>query len=119
MATGDLVEGYEIHMGRTRLLEGVEPFLKLTWRGRESIEEFDGGIREDGQIFGTYLHGLFDRVSFRVKFINKLRALKGLSPLKEEGQLSQFQVWEKSFEGLADLVEESLDLDYISGLLSL
>lgn len=119
VATGDLVEGYEIHMGRTRLLEGVEPFLKLTWRGRESIEEFDGGIREDGQIFGTYLHGLFDRVSFRVKFINKLRALKGLSPLKEEGQLSQFQVWEKSFEGLADLVEESLDLDYISGLLSL
>ena len=119
MATGDLVEGYEIHMGRTRLLEGVEPFLKLTWRGRESIEEFDGAIREDGQIFGTYLHGLFDQVSFRVKFINKLRALKRLPPLKEEDQLSQFQVWERSFEGLADLVEESLDLDYISGLLSL
>lgn len=114
--TSEEVMGYEIHMGKTTLLSGSQPLLEIKQWGREKVNKLDGAVRDDGLVFGTYLHGLFDQVPFRVRFINNLRNKKGLPLLKEEEQLSQFEVWERSYEKLANLVSQNIQMDYIYNL---
>jgi adenosylcobyric acid synthase len=50
---GEEVEGYEIHMGVTTL-HGDGPLLQCG-------DRWDGAIRDDGRVWGCYLHGLLDR----------------------------------------------------------
>ena len=60
LALGDApVKGYEIHMGTTTGRALARPAMWL--RGPESERPRpDGAISDDGQLFATYLHGLFD-----------------------------------------------------------
>jgi len=54
--TGDAslaVSGYEIHMGVSRGAAMARPVFSIGGRG-------EGAMSADGQIMGTYLHGLFD-----------------------------------------------------------
>ncbi|TCO77530.1 adenosylcobyric acid synthase (glutamine-hydrolysing) [Plasticicumulans lactativorans] len=53
------VEGYEIHMGVSRGPALAQPALWLDGGGAE------GARSDDGQILGTYLHGLFDTAAAR------------------------------------------------------
>jgi adenosylcobyric acid synthase len=84
------VRGYQIHMGVTvrtneypcfkmqrclAPIEGDHPLTSMT------EEECDGAIREDGLVWGTYIHGVFDEPRFRRAWINRARVRKGLSPL--------------------------------------
>ena len=50
---GDRVHGYEIHMGVSHGAQMSKPAFEIDGRG-------EGAVSEDGQILGTYLHGLFD-----------------------------------------------------------
>jgi len=56
------VEGYEIHQGQSLFLERQRPWL--------STEDGPEGWR-DGQIWGTYLHGLFDHPRFLSLFLQE------------------------------------------------
>ena len=67
-------QGYEIHMGETRLQHNCSPFLSLLRAGDDAAVE-DGAITEDGRIIGTYLHGLFDSMEGRFWLLNHLRRL--------------------------------------------
>ena len=67
---GAELDGYEIHMGRTKRTGG-QPFCRLQ-TGAE-----DGTVQ--GQVFGTYLHGLFDTGSLTDRLAAWLLARKGLS----------------------------------------
>lgn len=49
---------------------------------------------------------------------NSLRNKKGLGSLKEDKQLSRFEVWEKNCNKLADLVSQNIDLNFIYNLLA-
>jgi adenosylcobyric acid synthase len=84
------VRGYQIHMGVTvrtneypcfkmqrclAPIEGDHPLTSMT------EEECDGAIREDGLVWGTYIHGVFDEPRFRRAWINRARVRKGLLPL--------------------------------------
>jgi adenosylcobyric acid synthase len=66
---GNTVEGYEIHLGST---EAENPLIEITHRNYESCKAFDGSSNENGQIFGTYLHGLFENDSVRTAWLNEL-----------------------------------------------
>ena len=72
------VSGYEIHMGRTHFVEGAEAsyFSQIT----DSVsgeEKNDGAVK--GNVFGTYIHGLFDESDFAQKFIEILAKRKGFA----------------------------------------
>ena len=66
------VTGYEIHMGRTRLLKAVErPFAD------------DGAAVDD--VIGTYFHGLFENDVAREAFVDRVYASAGRVRPETEG----------------------------------
>jgi adenosylcobyric acid synthase len=111
------VTGYEIHMGETCRGSGVPPAFQL-WREKNPGEPvFDGAVNEEGLIFGTYLHGLFDADTFRRTFLNQLRARKGFAPLLQQHEFLKSQ--QRAYNNLARLVRENLNMAYIYQLLGL
>lgn len=104
---GEEIEGYEIHMGRTRLscgANGVRSFLKKT------DGSFDGAVSENGNVYGTYMHGIFENDNLRGAFLRHLRAQNGLP---DEKTVNFSAEMEKQYDKLADVLEESLDMDAV------
>lgn len=66
-ASGEAVEGYEIHIGRTDGNDCARPFACIR-DGR--FKKPDGAVSPDGRIAGTYLHGIFSNDSFRGAFLS-------------------------------------------------
>jgi len=105
------ITGYEIHMGETELLNGTAPFLKILERSDKEVCMDDGAVSYDGNVIGSYLHGIFDNDEFRLGLINKLRKNKGLSPMLAE-ELSSVDK-ERQYDKLAELFRENIDMDLI------
>jgi len=107
------VEGYEIHSGEVGRRGGSAWFRVLRRRGRQA-RRLEGALAEDGRVFGTSIHGLFTNDEFRRGFLdlvaNNAGAKQGRS---REGATSFAQRQEESFGRLADVLQESLDMDYI------
>lgn len=108
-AQGAAVTGYEIHMGQTKR-QAHCPAAFVLADGKE-----DGAISPQGNVWGTYLHGVFDRPGFRRAWLNKLRQRRGWQPLGESAVEDRAQ----RFDALADAVENSLDLSALYRLLGL
>ena len=115
LETGIEVKGYEIHMGQTNFLQKAEPVFKLTRRGDGPVFLDEGGSIREGQIWGTYLHGIFDSNSFRHHFLNQLRSKKGI-PLK--GHASSAQTRTEVYDRLAELVRSNIDQDLFYRILN-
>ena len=110
---GQPVTGYEIHMGRTQLLGDTRPAFRLTSRSTKEVDVLDGGVSTNGQVFGTYLHGIFDNDGLRRHIINTLRLRKGLLPMEEVDGLSVKEQREKDFDKLAQVVRDSLNMNLL------
>lgn len=108
IASGVEVSGYEIHHGRTRLLDGCRPVFKITERQGRKTRDFDGASFCGGRIWGTYMHGVFDSDNFRRGFLNNIRAKKGLVPLP-----CAVSNPDKEFDRLAALVRKNLDMESV------
>ncbi|MBT5306154.1 MAG: cobyric acid synthase [Candidatus Scalindua sp.] len=105
------ITGYEIHMGETELLNGTAPFLKILERSDKEVSMDDGAVSSDGNVIGTYLHGIFDNNEFRLELINKLRKNKGLSTMLAE-ELNSVDK-EREYDKLADWFREHVNMDLI------
>ncbi|MCB1882735.1 MAG: cobyric acid synthase [Geminicoccaceae bacterium] len=102
-AAGGLpVHGYEIHTGRTTGPDAERPLLRLETGP-------DGAVSRDGLAAGTYLHGLMAGDAFRSAYLGRLRTGR-------TGGTAYAERVEAALEGLADHLEDCLDLD---GLLRL
>jgi adenosylcobyric acid synthase len=101
-----VLSGYEIHMGLTTLAPGMRPFSHIFRRGDLSVSIEDGAVSQDGRIFGTYLHGLFENNRFREIYLNTIRREKGM-PLRRGVQK---QPQSDSFDQLAEQFEKHLDM---------
>lgn len=107
-AKGERLTGYEIHSGQTSLLAGARPAFRVVLRGEQSADEAEGCMDRGGWIFGTYLHGLFDNDRFRRRFLNALRARRGLQPLETETRSVSLR--HRTYNRLARAIREHLDL---------
>ena len=96
---GARMTGYEIHNGRTTV-DG-EPFCRLA----DGTPE--GCICKN--VFGTYLHGLFDSGELTQALVKLLCARKGISP-KETRPTSMAEYRQAQFDLLADGVRKALDM---------
>lgn len=100
---GAELDGYEIHMGRTRRTGG-QPFCRLH-TGAE-----DGTVQ--GQVFGTYLHGLFDTGRLTDRLAAWLLARKGLS-VDSLPTLDRTAYKQEQYDQLAAGVRAALDMPAI------
>ncbi|WP_156289605.1 cobyric acid synthase [Oceanobacillus salinisoli] len=66
----ELIEGYEIHLGKTEIFGEDASFLKLE-NGRN-----EGYYSHDGKMIGTYVHHLFHNDEWRNKWLNEIRKWK-------------------------------------------
>lgn len=113
---GSEVTGYEIHMGTTEYREGCVPYLKIKNVLGKEADQIDGVRNEDGNVFGTYIHGIFDRADFTAGLINNLRKRKGLDAIIDASQ--QFKDHkEAQYDKLADMLRKNLDMDAIFRIL--
>jgi adenosylcobyric acid synthase len=104
------IEGYEIHMGKSRITKGAKPAFKIIQRGTQKVAGFDGSVTSDGRIWGTYLHGVFANPSFRQQWLDELFALKGLGRKVEKGsKIDPYDAW-------ADHLCKHLDMQRIFDL---
>ena len=99
---GAEVEGYEIHMGRTT--GAAEPFCVL------EDGQPEGAV--SGNVFGTYLHGLFDSGELTEKLADWLLTRKGLKT-DEIRVESHREYEERQFDILAAEVRGALDMEAI------
>lgn len=108
--------GYEIHLGETRYETGARVFANLC-RSGSNDRIADGAISDDGRVFGTYVHGLFDCDDFRAAWIQAARAMSGLAPARDFVAAGAER--ERRFDRLAARVRQSLDIDEIKSWLRL
>lgn len=66
------ISGYEIHAGDTRVEGPSHSLLHL-----DDPNAVDGWVSSNGQIWGTYVHGLFDGAAFRRQFLKQLGICPG------------------------------------------
>jgi adenosylcobyric acid synthase len=97
LATGEVVSGYEIHLGRSVGPDCAQPVLDIAGR-------FDGAKSADGRVAGTYVHGLFGSDAFRAAW---------LAGFGQASRLHYVRDIEATLETLADHCEAHLDLDAI------
>ncbi|NBA97770.1 cobyric acid synthase [Pseudomonas sp. R5(2019)] len=100
------VSGYEIHAGVTEGPALANPAVRLD-DGR-----CDGAVSADGQVLGTYLHGLFESPACS-------SALLRWAGLTQVQAVDYHALRELDIERLADLVEKHLDTQRLSQLCGL
>ena len=131
--SGCEIEGYEIHMGETGICEDedddcaylstistsaagqmsqtnvIQPFAVL-------IDLFTGEKKTDGaysdNVYGTYVHGIFDAEGMVPALVQSLAARRGIDLDQIEG-LSLAEYREKQFDLLAAALREHLDMESI------
>ncbi|MGY4876344.1 cobyric acid synthase [Vreelandella aquamarina] len=98
-----MVAGYEIHNGVSEGKALNQPLFDLDGR-------FDGAVSGDGQVIGTYLHGLFDHPEACQALLMRL-GLASAAPVDYRAHREQ------ALERLADTLEVHLDIDAILAML--
>jgi len=100
------VEGYEIHMGHTTLHSGACPFCRLT-KSISGEEKTDGC--QVGNVYGTYLHGIFDEGEMAGKLIHALGMAKGID-LKNTVPIDLKAYKQMQYDHLAQEIRMGLDI---------
>ncbi len=120
LLSGKSISGYEIHMGRScpagpcpGQSEGPNPLLAVT-------DPVTGSEREDGaqkgNVYGTYVHGLFDKKETAQALIRSLAENKGVAD--EIGTVPDYAAQkEREYDRLADMLRENLDMNAVYGIL--
>ena len=105
--------GYEIHSGITKLeetkaLNTVEPINEKAEPFAEGSQTVRGGM----QVYGTYIHGIFDGEGIAAKVVEALLARKGLS--MDDVKVIDYQEYKQhQYDLLAQSVRENLDMEKV------
>ena len=104
--SGCAYEGYEIHMGETVFV------------GKESAQAEQNVVvsAPNQNIYGSYVHGLFDAGDMANIIVQVLAEKKGL-PMEHESFLDYRTFKEKQYAKLADTLREYLNMEEIYGML--
>ena len=114
--SGVRLEGYEIHMGVTTRKEGAEALTVL----KDFADTADGKEKADGayaeNVYGTYVHGVFDKEEVVRAVITALGRKKGLD-MSEIAAVDFQEFKETQYDLLAAGLREHLDMKKIYQIL--
>ena len=97
------IKGYEIHQG-------------VTAGNEKSVTDDDHTVAVvKDNVFGTYLHGIFDNEEVTRNILNKIREKKGLE--KMEAGITFDEYREQEFDKLEKIFRENLDMKKIYEIL--
>ena len=99
------VDGYEIHAGVNEFHSECRPWLYV--RG-----ELDGVTNPQGNVLGSYVHGLFDNGALWRALRDRARARRGLDAQGGEA-LTMDEYREREFDRIAAIVRASVDMERI------
>jgi adenosylcobyric acid synthase len=99
---GQIVQGYEIHMGQT---VGASPWLEIVRQSGQDVSVSDGATSPDGLVWGCYLHGLFENANLRRAWLSSLGWHR-----EDASEAPSIAGYEAAFDRLADVVEGALDM---------
>lgn len=102
------IDGYEIHVGDTRGPGLVQPVINLE-DGRT-----DGAQSADGQVLGSYLHGLFEHAASQAALLSWAGLAEARDNVPDYRSLREAEI-----DRLADSVEANLDWRRLAPLLNL
>lgn len=108
--SGKNYQGYEIHMGHSRFCNDSNIAINASINNTNILPN----IVNKGNVYGTYIHGIFDEEAVRDAVLNSLAKNRGIT-INETESLSVFK--EKQYDKLADVIREFLDMDYIYSVL--
>ncbi|MDH5741187.1 MAG: cobyric acid synthase, partial [Nitrospira sp.] len=113
------VRGYEVHMGIT-LRMNERPCFTICSRTAQGQkvqswttlheEAYDGTVRNDGLVWGTYIHGVFDEPEFRRDWLNRVRRRKKLPPIAGFVSRMTSARLQNELDRWADHVAQHLDI---------
>ena len=109
---GKKVKGYEIHMGVTDRGNEIKNLCTITQKLGEEVNYTEGSVNSECNVFGTYLHGIFDDIDFTRTILNNIREMKGLDRINSKVKsFKEFK--DKEYDRLADFLREHLDIEKI------
>lgn len=110
--SGKEVSGYEIHMGITKRNENSNNFVTVKQKLEQKVNYQVGSVNKECNVFGTYLHGIFDDIDFTRTILNNIRKMKNLEPI--ESNVKSFKEFKnQQYDKLADYLREHLDIEKI------
>jgi len=112
--SGVEISGYEIHHGRTKKTKYCDAVFEIFQRSGKTTRELDGAQSENGRIWGTYIHGIFDSNRFRRDFLNRIRIKKDLVPLKIRDAFNR----DYEFDKFAKIVRDNIDVNSLYKILN-
>lgn len=113
-AAGLSVTGYEIHMGQTEVPEALAAF-HVEERSRRQCRDLDGYLNPEGNVLGTYIHGLFHNETFRRSVLQELARRKNTVLPAANRVISK----EEEYDKLAELVRGALNISLLYELTGL
>lgn len=127
--SGKSVRGYEIHMGSTGDSGNIADSENVRQPESRSDEkgyvcriqnEADGSVKYDGifsgNVYGTYVHGIFDEGTLAETLVGILAARKGVA--LDTGQMISYgQFKQMQYDKLADGLRESMDMEAVYAML--
>ena len=114
---GKRVKGYEIHMGVTDRGDDIKNLCTIVEKLGEEVNYTEGSVNSECNVFGTYLHGIFDDIDFTRTILNNIREMKGLDKV-ESGVKSFKEFKDREYDKLADFLREHLDIEKIYKIMS-
>lgn len=106
--------GYEIHMGTTKTNAG-QSLLTIDNIAGKPVCKLDG--INDQNIFGSYIHGIFDEDGIAQTIVTSLLRKKGLDTSGVKF-MSYRDYKEKQYDLLADEIRKSVDMEAVYKILS-
>ena len=112
--SGVELEGYEIHMGVSRLKEGAAALTEIADYAGLPRKKTDGAYKDN--VYGTYVHGVFDKEAVAKAVVTALGKKKGIDTDEITGvDFQEFK--ETQYDILADELRKHLDMKRIYEIL--
>ena len=108
------IMGYEIHMGRTCAVQRVNALCQLNGEEEEKAATQDGGQQKN--VYGTYVHGIFDEGTLAYDLCQCLAKRKGVC-LENPDEKDYQRFKEKQYDLLADGIRKHMDMKRIYEML--